>query len=270
MRYDVAIITVSTNKLYEECLASVAKLRGESPLRTCFVLVDNGSTVFDAHTLAKRYIPDAITILRGANHGFGRSCNRGAREVEADYYFFLNPDTRTDDLAIVDRLAAFMRAHPKVGMVAPRIRYLDGKLQETCRRFPSWYAPIAQRTTIMPERLIDEHRRHFLMEDYSHDRRRMVDWVQGSALMIDGALFHTLGGFDDRFFMYYEDVDLCRRSWQLGRPVYYLPDVELYHAYGKESAAIKNAVEGFFTNHKTRVHILSWLKYTYKWLGQKV
>ena len=65
--------------------------------------------------------------------------------------------------------------------------------------------------------------------------------------------------------MYYEDIDLCRRSWELGRAVYYLPEAEIYHAYGKESAKIGGVVDGLLHNQKTRTHILSWMKYTLKW-----
>ena len=265
MKYDVAIITVSTNKLDEECLSSVAKVMAASPLKMQFVVVDNASTVFDARARVLRHVKDAIVVLRGDNHGFGRSCNRGAQEVEADYYFFLNPDTRIDDVQAIDRLYAFMKQHPKTGIVAPRIRYMDGRVQETCRRFPAWHMPLMQRTRLFGQKRIEAHRKQFLMEDFSHDRRRMVDWVQGSAFMIEAPLYNKLGGFDDRFFMYFEDIDLCRRVWKEGRPVYYLPEAELFHAYGKESAKINNVVEGFFRNHKTRVHIWSWLKYTLKW-----
>lgn len=268
--FDIAIVTVSTNKLDEACLTSVKQLIEATPLRVCFVLVDNGSTVFDAHTRVKTHLPEATVILRNKNHGMGRSSNRGAAEVEANYYFFLNPDTCVKDVSLLTRLHAFMQSHPQVGIAAPKVLYMDGRLQETCRRFPSWYSPIAQRTSFLPKKLVESHRKEFLMEDFSHGRRRMVDWVQGSAFMIDGALFRKLGGFDDRFWMYYEDVDLCRRCWNEGRPVYYLPDVELFHAYGKESAKVDGVVTGIVKNHKARMHIVSWIKYTLKWMGEKV
>ncbi len=266
MKYDIAIVTVSTNMLHEACLTSVRQLMDATPLKIAFVLVDNGSTKFNAHALAKSHLKEAHVILRNGNHGFGRSSNRGAREVEADYYFFLNPDTCIKDLTLLSRLHDFMKQHPKVGIAAPKILYMDGRVQETCRRFPSWFAPIAQRTKLLPKKLTEEHRKRFLMEDFGHNKRRMVDWVQGSAFMIEGELFHQLGGFDDRFWMYYEDVDLCRRSWNEGRPVYYLPDVEIYHAYGKESAKVEGIVSGIVKNNKARQHILSWMKYTLKWL----
>lgn len=270
MKYDIAIITVSTNKLHEECLASVQRLIEATPLRVVFVLVDNASTTFEAHALTRRFVKEPIVILRRENHGFGRSCNRGAREVEADFYFFLNPDTRIDDTQVLTRLHAFMKQYPRVGIVAPRLRYMDGRIQETCRRFPDWVTPFIQRTTFFPRKRTQRHQSHFLMNDYDHEKRRMVDWVQGSAFLMDGVLFREIGGFDDRFFMYYEDVDLCRRVWQQGRPVYYLPTAEMYHAYAKESAEGGSVLRGFFLNHKTRVHAASWLKYTIKWFQKSV
>ncbi len=270
MTHDVAIITVSTNALDEDCLRSVKKLMDATPLRVCFVLVDNGSTAFDAHALAKQHIPEAIVILRDRNYGFGDSCNRGTQEVDADYFFFLNPDTRVEDSGILSKLHAFMRAYPKVGITAPRILYMDGTLQETCRRFPAWYTPITQRTSLMEPKETEAHRRQFLMKDFSHDKRRMVDWVQGSAFMIDTELFREIGGFDDRYFMYYEDVDLCRNCWIRGRPVYYMPEAVLFHTYGKASATSGSTLGAVVRNQKTRVHITSWIKYTLKWLGERV
>lgn len=268
--FDVAIVTVTANKLHEECLQSVQRLIQETSLRVVFILVDNASTAFDAHSYVKQHVPEAIVILRDQNPGFGASCNRGASEVDADYYFFLNPDTRIDDLTAVDRLYTFLKQEPKVGIVAPKILYMDGRVQETCRRFPAWYTPLAQRTSLMDEKKAQAHRAAFLMEDFAHDKRRLVDWVQGSAFMIDGKLFHELGGFDERYFMYYEDVDLCRQCWDRGRPVYYLPEAVVYHAYAKDSAKGSGMFSQLLHNRQTRAHIESWIKYSMKWLGKKV
>lgn len=268
--FDIAVVTVSTNKLNEGCLSSLKVAMDNTDLKVGFVLVDNGSDQIDARALAKHYIPEAIVVLRHGNHGFGRSCNRGAQEVSADYYFFLNPDTRIDDASMLEELHAFMKAHPKVGIAAPRIRYMDGRIQETCRRFPSWHTPIVQRTSVAPRAFAEAHKKAFLMEDYDHDTRRLVDWVQGSAFLIDGKLFHEIGGFDDRFFMYYEDVDLCRQCWDRGRPVYYLPHVELYHEYGKGSAGKGGFVGDVLKNRLLRAHLASWIKYTLKWATHRL
>lgn len=263
--YDVAIITVSTNKLDRDCLRSVQQVLERSALKLCFVMVDNGSTAFRAHEYVTEHVPGATVLLREKNHGFGSSCNLGAAAVDADHYFFLNPDTRIDDPLAVDRMHAALTAHPHIGIIAPRIRYFDGRVQETCRRYPSWYTPIYQRLPLLDSEKVRAHKAAFLMADYDHERMRPVDWVQGSAFMIDGALWRELGGFDERFWMYYEDVDLCRRSWERGRAVFYYPEAELYHAYGKESAKMKGIMDGLLRNPIARTHIKSWVKYTLKW-----
>ena len=267
---DIAIVTVSTNKLDEACLKSVHQLLNQTSLKVKFIVVDNASTAFDAHSYVKQHVPEAIVILRDNNPGFGASCNRGACEIDADYYFFLNPDTRIDDLTAIDRLHTFLKQYPQVGIVAPKILYMDGRVQETCRRFPAWYTPLVQRTSLLDEKKAQAHRADFLMEDFAHHKRRLVDWVQGSAFMIDGKLFHELGGFDERYFMYYEDVDLCRQCWEHGRPVYYLPESVVYHTYAKDSAKGEGMLNQLLHNRQTRAHIGSWIKYSMKWLGKQV
>ncbi len=262
---DVAVITVSTNKLNTSCIQSMRRVVENSSLKIAFVVVDNASTEIDAHEFVTEYMPEAIVILRQKNHGFGDSCNRGARDINAKYYFFLNPDTDISDVSVIDALYAFMTKYPKVGIAAPRLKYMDGTVQETCRRFPKWYTPIVQRTNIFPTKLSDNHRNEFLMDDFSHNEARMVDWVQGSAFMIDGDLYRELGGFDERYFMYFEDVDLCRQCWEKGRPVYYLPEVELFHEFTKGSAKQTSLVQGLLKNRLLRAHIESWIRYMLKW-----
>ena len=267
--HDVAIITATYNKLFDSCLQSVRKILDTSPLKVAYVVVDNGSTKIDAHTQVKQVIPEAEVILRAENHGMGRSCNLAVKEVEAQYYFFLNPDTDVPDPTIIKQLHDFLESHPQAGIVAPRLLYPNGDLQMTCRRFPRWYSPIAERTTLLSESTRTKHRTEFHMEDFTHVSRRMVDWVQGSAFMISAELFEEIGGFDDRYHLYYEDVDLCREVWNRGRPVYYLPHVTMTHAYGKGSKDERGIVKGILYNPATRYHIASWLKYQWKWWNKK-
>ncbi len=264
---DVAIVIVTYNKLIPECLPSVRRAMETSPLKTTLILVDNGSTSFDADEAA-RAVPGAI-VVRQPNRGFGNGCNRGAAEVDADFYFFLNPDTILHDPRVLGQLHAFLKAHPKAGIAAPRLLYPDGTLQETCRRFPPWHVPFLRRTSIAktgrPKRALDR----FLMRDYDHQTLRLVDWAQGSALLVDGPLFRALGGFDERYFMYYEDVDLCRRAWLAGRPVYYVPSAELTHVYARDSMD-GGVFRSLLRRRTAREHLKSWITYTLRWGGKNM
>ncbi len=262
---DIAVVTAVHNKLDDACLTSLREAIGKTALNVRVIVIDNNSDRMDVQGQVMEQMPEATVILRNDNRGFGFASNRGAHEVEADYYFFLNPDTKVHDETVFDKLHSFMRAYPKVGIAAPLVRYYDGRVQETYRRFPRWFTPLARRTRFANTKRGQLHSKEFMMEGVDHAKARMVDWIQGSAFMIDGKLFHEIGGFDERYFMYYEDVDLCRSCWELGRPVYHLPHAEVSHEYGQGSADKKGVVNSVMSNKLARAHISSWIKYTMKW-----
>lgn len=262
---DVAIVSVVYNGIHPECLPSLRRAMDAAPCSTRLVVVDNASSEFDTQTFVRTHAPEAVYIARNRNDGFGRGSNRGAAEVPARAYFFLNPDTALPDAEVIGKLWSFLESHPFVGIAAPRVCYMDGRLQETCRRFPSWYMPLMQRTRLADTPRGQRYRTEFLMQDVDKGSVRPVDWVQGSAFMIDGDLFRAIGGFDDRYFMYYEDVDLCRTCWDRGRAVYYLPHAEVLHVYGQGSAKENGVIKNMVRNKLARAHVGSWLRYTRKW-----
>ena len=264
-RADIAVVMVGHNDLNEVCLASLAEARRRTKLNVQIVIVDNNSKNLRANELTDKFFDDAWCLLREGDYGFGSSCNLGARRVDAQYYFFLNPDTKLIDPDIFDKLYAYMQTHADVGIVAPKILYFDGKLQETCRRYPKWYVPFIQRTFLQYTAFGQAYAASFAMRDYDHAAEKDVDWAQGSALFMDGALWKELGGFDRRFFMYFEDVDLCRRTHARGRRVVYYPETTIQHAHGKESARIPGFLQNLLFNQMARAHIISWAKYFFKW-----
>ncbi|MDO8622140.1 MAG: glycosyltransferase family 2 protein, partial [bacterium] len=268
---DLAVVMVSHNDLNDACLASLAAARAAAPeLRIAVIVVDNASTTYDANVVVAAHLPDAIVLLRGGDHGFGRSCNLGASEVNARHYLFLNPDTVLTGPTILRTLHHYLESHPGVGIVAPNIVYPDGRLQETCRRFPAWFMPFIQRTSLRDTEFGKRYTARFLMADDDHAHERAVDWVQGSALCIRGDLWHTVGGFDERYLMYFEDIDLCRSVWLAGYQVRYLPSVVLTHAHGRQSARIRNIIVNIWKTKETRWHLQSWTKYQWKWFRQSM
>jgi GT2 family glycosyltransferase len=125
--------------------------------------------------------------------------------------------------------------------------------------------PIVQRTGLGRTAWGRRYADHFLMADDNHDRTRPVDWAQGSALFVRGDVWRRIGGFDDLFFLYYEDIDLCRRVWQLGYEVAYYPEVVIRHAFAKESAKVSGTIAGLLFNRTARWHVVSGCKYILKW-----
>jgi len=262
---DIAVIVVGHDDLNEASLRSLAAACAASKHSVEVVVVDNDSKTFAANERVGSILPNAWTLLRNGDFGYGRSMNVGASFVDADYYFILNPDTILTDPQMLDKMHDRMRAAPEIGLLAPKIFYLDGSLQETCRRFPKWYMPFVQRSWLKDTAFGRRYAASFCLQDYDHAMERAVDWVQGSAMFVDGKLWKRLGGFDDRFWMYFEDVDLCRRIQCAGRMVHYWPDVTIQHAHGKESAKIKNVLRNLVYNKVARAHIASWIKYELKW-----
>lgn len=265
---DIAIITVTHNDVSEAYLKSVKAAKEASPeLRIETVIVDNKSK-HDVRASVQAVLPDAWVLLRNGDHGFGRSCNFGADHVQAKYYFFLNPDTALSHPTIFRDLMAASARQNDNAIIGPQIHYPDGRYQETRRRFPRWFMPFVQRTGLGETAWGKAYAHSFLMRDTDHMQEQPVGWIQGSAMFIPAKIWWLLGGFDDRFWLYFEDMDLCRRAWVAGHKVIYDPAQSLMHAHGKASAKYKNHFVNLLANEEARAHIKSWLQYELRWLGR--
>jgi len=265
---DVSVIIVNY-KMRESVRGALTTLFcdiKDTALAVAVTVVDNDSGDGVGEML-ERDFPQVIFLHNGGNIGFGAANNNGMRYTPARYYFFLNPDTRFVEPNTVHRLREFMESKPRAGICAPRLMNTDGSLQHSCCRFPRVMVPLYRRTALGQTGMAKKHLDKFLMSDWGHDKRRMVDWVMGSAMFIRASALNEVGLWDDRFFMYFEDTDLCRRFWLKHWPVYYLSDIVLEHEHHRESAKLP-ILEGVFRNKTTRYHIMSWLNYLWKYRGR--
>jgi GT2 family glycosyltransferase len=265
---DISVIIVNY-KMRESIRNALATLFCDiknSPLSIAVTVIDNNSDDGVGEMLARDF-PQVTFLHNGGNIGFGAANNNAVKYTPARYYFFLNPDTRFVEPDTVKRLYEFMEGKPKAGICAPRLMNTDGSLQHSCCRFPRIMVPLYRRTALGQTGMAKKHLGKFLMSDWEHNKRRMVDWVLGSAMFIRAETFHEVGLWDDRFFMYFEDTDLCRRFWLKYRPVYYLADIILEHEHRRESAKLP-VWEGVFKSKTTRYHIASWLNYLWKYRGR--
>lgn len=261
-------MTIVNYKMKEDtarCLASLFRDSAESALRIRVVVVDNASHD-DIADYLKLNFPQVRCIVLPKNIGFGGGQNAAMEAAPARYYFLVNPDIEFPaDGHVLRRLFDWMEANPKVGMVGPQLLNRDGSLQYSCYRFPRFFAQPARRLGLHARyrwaaRDVDE----FLMKDFDHARTQPVDWIMGSAMFLRGAAIAQAGMFDERFFMYFEDCDWCRRFWESGWPVYYTHDIRLTHGHRRASAAVPG-LKAVLLNPLTRIHIKSWLKYFWKW-----
>jgi len=267
--HDICITIVNTNEteLIKNCLKSLFADSNGSGLDIHTVIVDNSSSDNPSSLLQSNFA-NLNLILQKKNLGFGASHNIAISSIDAKYYFILNPDTVFDaGQNFLRRIYDFMEAHPKIGVAGPKIVYPDGSLQYSCYRFPSFWQPIYSRTKWGKNgngKIIADK---FLMKDFDHNRTMPVDWVMGSAMFIRKRAIDEVGMFDDRFWMYAEDSDWCRRMWEAGWAVYYTHDVVLRHEHGRASAKVPGIINALVKNKYARVHLISWLKYFWKWRG---
>jgi len=268
---DIAIVIVNykMKDLIDRCLETLFHDVAHSNLNIEIIVVDNHSEDGVDTLLAQKY-PSVRFIPQDRNPGFGTSQNVGLSAADARYYFILNPDTEfLPGQQTLTRLSQFMDAHPKVGMVGPKIVYPDGSLQYSCWRFPSFLQPLYNRTTMGKYGRGKKLHAYHMMIDFDHEKTMPVDAIMGSAMFVRRKALKEVGMFDEQFWMYFEDIDLSMRMWEAHWPVYYVHDIVLQHLHGRGSAKVPGILNAFFKNKLFRVHIKSWLRYMWKWRGHR-
>lgn len=222
----VAAIVVNYNA-GRALLDCVNSLRAEG-LGTV-VVVDNQSHDGSTAALAAAD-PDARIIPTGANLGYGTAANRGVATVDQPYVLILNPDAAVEP-GTVKALVNALERDPRLAIVGPRIEQPDGTLYPSARRFPDLAvaAGHAFLGLVAPQ---NRFSRAYKLTDWDHAHAGEVDWVSGSCLMARRQAYGALGGFDEAYFMYAEDVDLCWRAWKAGWRVAYEPAGRVVHRGG--------------------------------------
>jgi N-acetylglucosaminyl-diphospho-decaprenol L-rhamnosyltransferase len=215
----VSIVAGSDAGLLQGCIESLGAAARTATLET--IVVDNAS----AEPISAR---GGVEVIRNdVRRGFGANHNAALARAAGRYAFILNDDTVLDEGAI-DRLCAFMDQNPVVAAVGPRLRYADGRRQPSAFRFP----------TPMRVALTAATLQRLGWDMSGGERIRRVDWVHGAAMMVRVDAFRDAGGLDERFYMYLEDVDLCRRLRDRGWEVAFFPRAGLVHFENSSTAAV--------------------------------
>jgi len=198
------------------------------------VVVDNASHDPGLASVLERF-PDCEWVMNAENVGYARGCNLGLAHVSADFALILNPDIVVEPDAL-DRLVAFAGTHPRAGIIGPQLLNEDGSIQDSCRRFYT-FRTLFMRRTILGRLFPDSPTvAHHLMRDFDHAGSRPVDWVLGGCLLARREAVAAVGPMDERFFLYFEDVDWCYRMWQAGWEVHYNAEARFVHRHRRESA----------------------------------
>lgn len=214
------------------CLCSLQANRSSFSYE--IIVVDNGSSDQTVSYIRRQY-PDVIVVENAENLGFAGGNNLGIRLAKGEYIFLLNPDTIVRPRA-VDILVSFMDANPDVGVCGPKLLNEDGTIQRSVRHFPSFRGVLYGHTICRMLGLFRSHHRKWMMRDFAYDRQMDVDQVMGAAMMIRRSVLDRIGGMDESYFMYLEEVDLCYAIKQNGSRIVFLPDAVITHLGGRSSS----------------------------------
>lgn len=192
------------------------------------VVSDNGSSDGSRAFLHERYGTRVTIVANGANLGFGAACNRAFAVTSAPYVFLLNPDAELRPGALA-AIVAFMDTHPRCGIAGSRIYHRDGAIAESCGEFDTWTGAFLRSSAWGEWPLLNRFSNGAALRAWAHASERRVDLAIGAALCIRRTLLGEIGPFDERFFLYHEEVDFAKRAAAVGWETWYVPASEAVH-----------------------------------------
>jgi N-acetylglucosaminyl-diphospho-decaprenol L-rhamnosyltransferase len=229
-----AAILIVNFKVYDEIDRALSSIEPALEPGDEVVVVDHASDAARLDAMARRH-PRATFVPVAHNGGFAAGVNLAARHATAPYLMMLNPDAVAIG-PVVRVLESWMRDHPDVAVVGPRVLDADGQVQASARRFPTWSTAIAGRSTWLTRHFPDNWLSRWNLPGRTASGPVDVDWLAGSCLMTSRAVFDRLGGFDEAFFLYWEDADFCHRAVRAGGRCVYVPLVAVQHVGGLSAA----------------------------------
>lgn len=228
-KLSIIIVHYQIESVLFGCLRSIFVQKTKIPYEV--IVVDNGSEFGFKERLAKKF-KSAIYLTAHKNLGYGGGNNFGAKQANGKYIFFLNPDTQLEQQSL-DKLVEFIEENLSCGIVAPSLVHLDGT-----------YFKQQGALTLNPLRAIAAHSifhkiwsnnpvsRDFWLSDLNKKNNRMVEVVPGTAFLISKNLFEEVGRFDETFFLYFEEYDLCKRIIEMKKEIWMLGNAKVIHEWG--------------------------------------
>jgi len=228
----IVVLSWNTRELLSACLASLDRARDAE--RWQVIVVDNDSADHSADMVADQF-PWAELVRNPVNDGYAIGNNIGADRATGEYLLLLNSDTEVEPGAL-DALVAWLEERPGHGVCAPRLVHPDGEVQLSCKRFPTLGTALFFDTVFDKWFPKNHSMPRYFMRDFDHLSTRDVDQPPGAALLIRRALWEQLSGFDPELWLFFNDVDLCRRVKAAGHKVGYVADVTVLHHEGKSTS----------------------------------
>ena len=234
----VVVLSWNTQELTLACLRSL-RADGQEHTREVIV-IDNGSEDGSADAIADQH-PDVLLVRNPENVGYAGGHNQGAKIASGTFLCTLNSDTEVEPGAL-DQLVDFLLAHPGHGAVSPRLVNLDGTVQRACMRFPGLLTAMCFDLFVgkfWPGSIVE---RRYFMKDFDHLSSRDVDQPPGAVFVVNRAEFLEMGGLDEDLFLFFNDVDYCRRLWKRGRRIHYLAEAAVRHHGGASTKGFQKFI----------------------------
>jgi GT2 family glycosyltransferase len=243
MDLSIIIVNYNSGSYLKSCIASVKKYSPKCAYE--IIVVDNGSRKGDIGDLQEVY-PEVGIVLNSKNEGFARANNQAVSKSRGKYLLLLNPDTLVLDKSL-DGLLQFMEENSDAGAAGPTLLYPDGTRQPSCRRFPTPMNVFFGRNSLLTHWFPgNRFTQSYLRLDLDGCEEEEVDWVTGACMIIRRDTFQNVGGFDETFFLYVEDADLCYRLLKNGWKVFFVPEAQVIHQYG---ASVKSSKRQSMKEH---------------------
>lgn len=259
MNLSIIVLAYRNPALLRLCLKSIARAMAHSTLSYEVIVVDSATSPETAGVVrhdAAGLFPSLRLIPFTRNTGYTFGVNEGMRAARGEFILALNHDILAEP-GVAERLIAYLREHPGVGLIGPRLLNFDESPQDSCFRFYTPPVILARRLRLpFTARLLDR----FAMRDTPLTGPTPVDWVSGAAFMTSRTAAERVGLLDERLFHYFSDVDWARRFWQNDLAVVYYPMVAFFHYLGRTSKGRFGVLDVFF-NAATRWHIADAIRY---------
>lgn len=260
MRLSIIIVHHKTPELLKLCLKSLQN--NINPEIDHEVIIVDSQSAREGQDVVYENFPQAKFITFKENIGYSKGVNAGISAAKGDYILILNPDIIiTKDS--VKKMLEFAENDTEIGILGPQLLDFSGSIQKSYFRFYTPLTILARRTFLGKMPLFKNTIRKFTMSDADPEEVQYPDWIMGSALLISRKGIERVGLMDNRFFLYFEDVDWARRFWENGYKVVYFPEAKMYHYHQRKSRAGFDIFD-FFIRKETRWHIKSAIKYFLK------
>ncbi len=260
MKLSIIIIEYNCMDQITDCVNSINKYLQDVEVE-CFI-ISNSEYSNEEIIAYQNKFPTTNIINTHENSGYAGGVNAGIKHAKGEYLYVLNPDCLITD-SNISKIMDDMDKEAGWAISGPKVVDENEQVQPSCRRFPRPWTFLLVRSALSVLPGAKKERSRYLMEDFDRQSMQEVDWVSGGAVLVKSSAIKKMGGMDERYFLYMEDVDWCHNCWLKGFKVKYVPVSTVIHA-GQHQSIHGGIINKLMSKH-VRMHLTSMFKYFFKY-----